>query len=154
MQFGPSMNAAPLAAADPAPTPTFEGGIDFAGSSPRYQRFSAHATNFVYGDPAGYETLQQAIDGVTFETVGARQAAAGIFELDGRYHARRLDNSLTFANGTAWKGVWRLEQFPADLELLDGRVAGVTRVDALKAIVDGGQRVDVTALAVAPPTAR
>lgn len=133
-----------------ADVPSFQGGIDYEGTEGRFTKFSAHATDFVYGDAAGYGSLQEAIDAVTFETVGARQAAAGIFELDGRFHARRLDNSLTFAeSGKSWKGVWRLEQFPADLEMLDGSIKGVTRVDSLKAIVDGAQRVDVSGLPVA-----
>jgi hypothetical protein len=136
-----------------SPTPTFSGGIDFAGTG-RFTRFSAHATEHVYGAAEGYDTLQAAINVATMETIGARQSAAGIFELDGRFHARRLDNVLTFANGTDWAGVWRLEQFPADLELLDGRVKNVTRVDSLKAIVDGAQRIDVTKLTVAEPTPR
>jgi hypothetical protein len=139
----------------PATAPSFSGGIDYAGTAGRFTRFSAHATDHVYGDAAGYATLQAAIDAATFETIGARQSAAGIFELDGRFHARRLDNELTFASsGQAWSGVWRLEQYPADLELLDGRIAGVTRSEALRAIVDGAQRIDVTALPVAPPTPR
>lgn len=132
-----------------AEVPTFTGGIDFEGTG-RFTKFSAHATKHVYGDPAGYPSLQEAIDGVTFETVGARQAAAGIFELDGRFHARLLDNTVTFANGANWKGVWRLEQYPADRELLDGSAKGVTtRAEALRAVVDGAQRIDVTHLPVA-----
>ena len=141
--------AAKPSAKSPAPAaPTFEGGIDFEGSG-RFTKFSAHATDFVYGDAAGYASLQEAIDAVTMLTVCAPQSAAGIFEQDGRFHARRLDNKLTFATGASWEGVWRLEQYPADRELLDGRVAGVTRADALKAVVDGIERHDVTALPVA-----
>jgi hypothetical protein len=145
---------APAAAAKPAAkvpavdAPTIEGGIDFAGTG-RFTKFSAHATKFVYGDAAGYGTLQEAIDAVTMLTVGSRESAAGIFELDGRFHARRLDNKLTFATGATWEGVWRLEQYPADRELLDGRLTGVTRTDALKAVVDGMERHDVSALPVA-----
>ena len=135
--------------ADPAvDTPAFEGGIEFSGAG-RFTRFTAHATNFVYGDRAGYDSLQGAIDAATMLTVGARQSAAGIFELDGRFHARRLDNTLTFATGATWQGVWRLEQFPADRELLDGSLTGVTRTQALKAVVDGIERHDVSALPVA-----
>lgn len=133
----------------PAPaTPVIEGGIDFAGEG-RFKKFSAHATPVVYGNVAGYETLTAAIDAVTMLTVGARESAAGIFEVDGRFHARRLDNKLTFATGKTWEGVWRLEQFPADRELLDGRLSGVTRAAALKAVVDGIERHDVSALPVA-----
>lgn len=154
MQLGSPTTSFVQARTPKADAPSFEGGIDYEGAKGRFTKFSAHATNFVYGDAAGYDTLQSAIDAVTFQTVGARQAAAGIFELDGRFHARRLDNVLTFANGNEWSGVWRLEQFPADLELLDGSIAGVTRVDGLKAIVDGAQRVDVTGLPVAEPTPR
>lgn len=148
--------AAPTGAptAAPAEAPSFEGGIDFAGSG-RFSRFSAHATAHVYGAVEGYATLQEAIDATTFATIGARQTAAGIFELDGRFHSRRLDNVLTFANGNEWTGAWRLEQYPADLELLDGRVTGtIARVDSLRAVVDGAQRHDVTHLDVAPPTPR
>ncbi|MCW2920347.1 MAG: hypothetical protein JWL76_221 [Thermoleophilia bacterium] len=131
-----------------AVAPAIDGGIDFAGTG-RFTKFSAHATKFVYGDEAGYGTLQEAIDAATMLTVGARQSAAGIFELDGRFHARRLDNKLTFATGATWEGVWRLEQYPADRELLDGRLTGVTRTEALKAVVDGMERFDVSALPVA-----
>ncbi len=132
-----------------ATTPTvITGGIDYAGSGGRFSKFSAHATDEVVGADAGYDSLQQALDALTFETVGSRSTAVGVFELDGRFHGRRLDNELTFASGATWKGAWRLEQFPADLELLDGRVAGVTRSDALRAVVDGAQRVDVSALPV------
>ena len=140
--------AAPSAKTPAADTPKFEGGIDFVGTG-RFTKFSAHATAVVYGDAAGYGSLQEAIDAATMLTVGARESAAGIFELDGRFHARRLDNKLTFANGTTWEGVWRLEQFPADRELIDGRVAGVTRTQSLKAVVDGIERHDVGALPVA-----
>jgi hypothetical protein len=154
MQLGTSTIAARPAEAGAATPPAFDGGIDFTGTEGRFKQFSAHATGFVYGDAAGYESLQSAIDAVTFETIGARQAAAGIFELDGRFHARRLDNVLTFSNGASWTGVWRLEQYPADLELLDGSTKGVTRTESLKAIVDGAQRIDVTGLTVAPPTPR
>jgi hypothetical protein len=151
-----SATAMPTAMTPPtASVPTFVGGIDYEGTDGRFQRFSAHATGFVYGDQAGYETLQAAMDAATMATIGARQAAAGIYELDGRFHARRLDNVLTFANGTQWTGTWRLEQFPADLELLDGRTRGTTtRVESLRAIVDGAQRHDVSHLAVAQPTPR
>lgn len=135
--------------ATPATPPVFEGGIDYAGKVGRFQRFSAHATKHVYGDAAGYASLQEAIDAVTMLTVGAREAAAGIFEADGRFHARRLDNKLTFANGKTWEGVWRLEQFPADRELLDGRLAGVTRAANLVAVVDGFERHDVSTLPIA-----
>ena len=138
--------AAPAAAATSAPT--FEGGIDFAGSG-RFTKFSAHATAHVYGDAAGYGSLQEAVDAATLLTVGARETAAGIFERDGRFHARRLDNRLTFASGASWEGVWRLEQYPADRELLDGRLQGVTRAADLRAIVDGAERHDVSALPIA-----
>lgn len=140
--------AKPTAKAPATAAPKFEGGIDFAGSG-RFTRFSAHATDFVYGDAAGYGTLQEAIDAVTMLTVGSRQSAAGIFEQDGLFHARRLDNKLTFASGATWEGVWRLEQYPADRELIDGSVTGVTRADALKAVVDGIERHDVSALPIA-----
>lgn len=145
------MQLASIATSPTAPVavaPAIEGGIDFAGTG-RFSKFSAHATNFVYGDEAGYGTLTEAIDAATMLTVGARQSAAGIFELDGRFHARRLDNKLTFATGATWEGVWRLEQYPADRELLDGRLTGVTRTEALKAVVDGVERFDVSALPVA-----
>ena len=128
--------------------PAFTGGIDFSGSG-RFTKFGAHATNFVYGDRSGYGSLQEAIDATTLLTVGARESAAGIFELDGRFHARRMDNELTFATGATWKGVWRLEQFPADRELLDGSLQGVTRSADLRAIVDGAERHLVDALPVA-----
>lgn len=142
----------------PAPAnaaPDFIGGIDYSGQQGRFTRFSAHATNFIYGDADGYATLKEAIDAATWATVGASQSAAGIYELDGRFHARRLDNALTFASsGKSWQGVWRLEQYPADRDLLTGVIKGVTRVDALKAVVDGAQRIDVTNLAVADPAPR
>jgi hypothetical protein len=138
----------PAAAPTPA-APAITGGIEFSGTG-RFTKFSAHATDVVYGAAEGYETLQQAMDGVTFETVGARKAAAGIFELDGRFHARLLDNAVTFASGKQWKGFWKLEQFPADLELLDGRASGTTtRTPNLVAVVDGAQRIDVTKLPTA-----
>ena len=145
MQLAP-ITTAPSAAR--ATVPAIEGGIDFAGSG-RFSKFSAHATAHVYGDAAGYGSLQEAIDAVTMLTVGARESAAGIFEVEGRFHARRLDNKLTFSNGATWEGVWRLEQYPADRELLDGRLPGVTRTESLKAVVDGIERHDVSALPVA-----
>jgi hypothetical protein len=154
MQLAPTAIAATSAQPPRVEVPTFSGGIDWQGTGGRFTRFSAHATGFVYGAREGYDTLQEAIDAVTMETIGARNAAAGIFELDGRFHARRLDNVLTFANGTDWTGVWRLEQFPADRELLNGRVKGVTRVDSLRAVVDGALRFDVKKLAVAEPAPR
>lgn len=145
----PLASAAVSAAPNPASAPVISGGIEFEGDG-RFTKFAARATDHVYGAAEGYESLQQAIDEVTMLTVGARQAAAGIFELDGRFHARRLDNELTFANGATWKGLWRLEQFPADLELLDGSAEGrTTRAETLQAVVDGAQRVDVTHLPVA-----
>ena len=147
--FLPKAAPAPERAATPKAEPSFTGGIDFVGSG-RFTKFSAHATDKVYGEAGGYASLQEAIDGVTFLTVGAREAAAGIFEQDGRFYARGLDNEVTFSNGASWKGVWRLEQYPADLELLDGSAKGTTtRADALKAIVDGAQRIDVSHLPVA-----
>lgn len=128
---------------------TISGGIAFAGEG-RFTKFSAKATDVVYGPADGYESLQQAIDEVTFLTVGAREAAAGIFEMDGRFHARRLDNEVTFSSGKTWKGAWRLEQYPADLELLNGKAEGTTtRAANLRAVVDGAQRVDVAHLPVA-----
>lgn len=147
--------ASPVAsAAAPGGAPTFQGGIDFEGSG-RFTRFSAHATTHVYGAVEGYATLQEAIDATTLATIGSRQTAAGVFELDGRFHSRRLDNVLTFKNGAEWSGAWRLEQYPADLELLDGHVSGtIRRVEALRAVVDGAQRHDVAHLKVAPPTPR
>ena len=138
----------PAAAPTPA-APVITGGIEFAGTG-RFTKFSATATDVVYGATEGYETLQQAMDEVTFETVGARKAAAGIFELDGRFHARLLDNAVTFSSGKEWKGFWKLEQFPADLELLNGSASGTTtRTPNLVAVVDGAQRIDVTKLPTA-----
>jgi hypothetical protein len=134
------------AAPTPVDAPVITGGIEFAGTG-RFTKFSAKATDVVYGAAEGYETLQQAIDEVTFETVGARKAAAGIFELDGRFHARLLDNKVTFSSGKEWKGFWKLEQFPADLELLNGTATGTTtRTPNLVAVVDGAQRIDVSKL--------
>jgi hypothetical protein len=129
--------------------PTFSGGIDFVGTG-RFTKFSAHATDVAYGEAAGYDSLPQAIDAVTFLTVGSRDTAAGIFEHDGRFFARRLDNDITFANGATWKGAWRLEQYPADHALLDGSAEGsTTRTADLRAVVDGAQRFDVTHLPTA-----
>jgi hypothetical protein len=140
----------PSAAAPKAPAvPAITGGIDFTGTG-RFTKFSAKATDVAYGAEGGYATLQEAMDEVTFETVGARKAAAGIFELDGRFHARLLDNSVTFSSGKTWKGYWKLEQFPADLELLNGTASGTTtRSSNLVAVVDGAQRIDVTKLPTA-----
>lgn len=140
----------PTAPAPKSPAaPAITGGIEFAGEG-RFTKFSAKATDVVYGAAEGYESLQQAIDEVTFETVGARKAAAGIFELEGRYHARLLDNAVTFSSGKEWKGFWKLEQFPADLELLNGSATGTTTRSAnLLAVVDGAQRVDVSKLPTA-----
>ena len=149
MQLAPTIASPAIApAATPATgaAPAITGGIAFEGTG-RFTKFAARATETAYGAADGYATLQEAIDGVTFETVGARKAAAGIFELDGRFHARLLDNEVTFASGTTWKGFWRLEQFPADLQLLDGTAEGrTTRTTNLHAIVDGAQRVNVTHL--------
>ncbi|MCW2928544.1 MAG: hypothetical protein JWM86_2512 [Thermoleophilia bacterium] len=150
----PSAAAAAIAAkpAAPAPkvdAPAFTGGIDFAGAG-RFKQFAAHATDVVYGPADGYAGLQEAIDAVTFLTIGARETAAGIFERDGRFHARKLDNAVTFSSGATWKGAWRLEQFPADLELIDGSAKGTTtRAAELVAVVDGAQRHDVSTLPVA-----
>jgi hypothetical protein len=141
--------AAPAAAPKAPAAPAITGGIEFAGTG-RFTKFSAHATDVAYGPAEGYASLQEAIDEVTFETVGARKAAAGIFELDGRFHARLLDNAVTFATGKEWKGYWKLEQFPADLELLNGSATGTTtRSSNLLAVVDGAQRVDVSKLPTA-----
>jgi hypothetical protein len=145
-----TVTAAPIAATTPKAQPAISGGIDYAGGEGRFSRFSAHATDVVYGDAAGYASLTDAVDAATFATVGSRETAAGIFEVDGRFYARRLDNELTFRNGATWKGLWRLEQYPADRELLDGSIKGVTRSEALRAVVDGAQRVDVSSL----PTAK
>lgn len=141
----PALATAPKTPAVPAIT----GGLAFEGTG-RFTKFSATATDVAYGAAEGYASLQEAIDEVTFETVGARKAAAGIFELDGRFHARLLDNKVTFSSGKEWKGFWKLEQFPTDLELLDGTATGTTtRSSNLLAIVDGAQRVDVSKLPVA-----
>jgi hypothetical protein len=147
MQLASITPAAPVAAPR-VDAPRFTGGIDFNGSG-RFTKFSAHATDVVYGEAAGYETLQQAIDAVTWLTVGTRETAGGIFEHDGRFYGRRLDNEVTFANGASWKGAWRLEQYPADSELITGDVDGaITRAADLRAVVDGAQRFDVTHLPV------
>lgn len=140
----------PSAAAPTAPAaPAITGGIEFTGEG-RFTKFSATATDVAYGPAEGYATLQEAMDEVTFETVGARKAAAGIFELEGRFHARLLDNKVTFSSGKEWKGFWKLEQFPADLELLNGTATGTTtRSSNLLAVVDGAQRVDVSKLPTA-----
>ena len=139
------MQIAPWTAA----APTFTGGIDHVGAQgSRFTAFSAHATDVVVGDAAGYGDLQSAIDALTMATVGARLPAAGVFEADGRFYGRQLDNKLTFATGATWEGVWRLEQYPADLALVTGAAAGTTRSESLRAVVDGAQRVVVTALPV------
>lgn len=151
------MQLAPIATTPaPAPTapatdaPTFSGGIDFAGGTGRFAKFAAHATTDAYGEAAGYGSLQQAVDALTLLTVGSKLPAAGVFERDGRFYGRRLDNAVTFATGATWSGSWRLEQYPADHEVLDGSVGGtVARAEALKAVVDGSQRIDVSHLPVA-----
>lgn len=142
-----SAGATPTAAGAPR-GPRFSGGIDFTGSG-RFTAFSAKSTGGAYGEAAGYESLTQAIDALTMLTVGAHLPAAGIFERDGRFYGRAMHTALTFANGNEWEGPWRLEQHPADRELLDGTASGTTtRADALRAIVDGAHRIDVTHLPV------
>ncbi|MCW2956866.1 MAG: hypothetical protein JWO69_1735 [Thermoleophilia bacterium] len=143
MQISPNVVTAPSAT-----VPRFIGGIAFAGTG-RYSSFEAKATSTVLGDAKGYESLQQAIDALTFVTVGAHVGAAGVFDRGGRFYGRELANSLTFANGTQWSGKWRLEQYPADGLLIGTKVPGeTTRAQALVAIVDGAQRIDVTHLPV------
>lgn len=146
------MQLASLSFAASTPAPTFTGGIDFvsSGTGSRFRSFSAHATDVVVGDAAGYATLREAMDELTMATIGNRLPAAGVFEHDGRFYGRRLDNKLTFASGASWEGVWRLEQYPQDRELLGRKVKhGVTtRSEALRAVVDGAQRVRVTHLPV------
>ena len=141
------MPAKPSPAAPAAPT--FTGGIQFTGTG-RFTAFAATASDVVYGDAAGYTSVQDAMDAITMLTIGARATAAGIFEHDGRFYGRRMDNAVTFATGATWKGAWRLEQYPADLELLNGTATGTTTRDAaLRAIVDGAQRIGVTHLPAA-----
>ena len=132
-----------------AATPSFSGGIDYAGTGGRFTKFSAHATDVAYGDAGGYADLQSAIDAMRNETIGAKLTAAGVFEHDGRFYGRVLDNKLTFATGATWEGAWRLEQYPQDRELFDGSTKGTTRSEALRAIVDGAQLIDVSTVPVA-----
>jgi len=145
----PFVQLAPLKTIATASTPSFTGGIDYAGTGGRFTKFSAHATDAVYGDAAGYADLQSAIEAMTVETIGAKLTAAGIFEQDGRFYGRVLDNKLTFATGATWEGAWRLEQYPQDRELFDGSTKGTTRSEALRAIVDGAQLIDVSTVPVA-----
>lgn len=128
-------------------SPGFTTGIVYSGEG-RFTNFVARPTPAAYGDAAGYGSLQEAIDALTFITVGSQQPAAGIFQRDDRFYARRMQNDLTFASGATWTGPWRLEQYPQDRELLDGSVVGATRNAALKAIVDGAQRFVITDLPV------
>jgi len=143
---GPTRTQRPAA----VPHSTFEGaGIKFTGEHPRFKAFAATATAQVYGDKEGYATLKDAVDAVTMLTAGVREPAAGVFEQDGRFHGRKLDNAVTFATGVEWKGFWRLEQHPGDRDLLAPGFAGTTRSEALRAVVDGGYRIDVTHLPIA-----
>ncbi|MCW2961119.1 MAG: hypothetical protein JWM25_546 [Thermoleophilia bacterium] len=136
-----------------ATVPRFTGGIQFTGTG-RYTAFAATATSVAAGAPEGYGSLQQAIDAITMETVGAHIGAAGIFERDGRFFGRELKNTLTFGDsGASWTGKWRLEQYPADAkELFGDKATGTTRVKSLQAIVDGAQRVDLSAVPIAVKT--
>ena len=131
-----------------ATAPRFSGGITFTGSDSRFSSFSATAKGGAYGKAEGYDDLQAAIDDLTFVTVGVREPAAGIFERGGRFYGRQMQNDVTFASGKTWSGMWRLEQHPQDLALLDA-AKGTTRADALRAVVDGAQRVIVAHLPVA-----
>ncbi len=144
MQLAPS----PSPSAPPAAAPVLAGGIAFAGTHDRFSAFAATPRGGAYGKADGYETLPEAIDALTLLTVGAHQPAAGVYERDGRFHGRRLLNSVTFNSGATWSGMWRLEQHPSDTTLLTAK-AGTTRSAALRAIVDGAQRIDVTHLPVA-----
>lgn len=140
---------APASVSATAGAPRFRGGIEFSGEG-RFTAFSAKSVGGAYGEAAGYGSLQQAINSLTLVTVGAHLPAAGVFEREGRFYGRRLQTTVTFASGATWSGPWRLEQHPADLELVNGSATGTTtRVDALRAIVDGAQSVEVGALPVA-----
>lgn len=143
----PSATAGASAAA--ATGPDISGGVTFRGNNERFAAFTASATAGAYGAAGGYDTLQGAIDDLTWVTVGVRQPAAGVFELEGRFYGRQLDNEVTFASGKTWKGMWRLEQHPADGLLLREGAADTTRTDALRAVVDGAQRILVSHLPVA-----
>jgi hypothetical protein len=138
----------PIAVAAPqAQPPAIAGGIRWQGTHPKFTAFAASATAKPYGAVEGYATLKDAINDLTMLTVGVRQPAAGIFELNGRFHGRMLDNEVTFASGKAWAGMWRLEQFPLDKAVLAPEL-GATRSDNLRFIVDGAVHFDPTALPV------
>lgn len=128
----------PTATEKATPTPRFRAGIEHTGNG-LFERFNATPTSRVIGDRAGYGSLDAAMQAATMLTVGARIPAAGIFELDGRFHARQMKTDVKFASGAEWQGPWKLEQYPSDLDIFDGTVKGITtRSDALRAVVDGG----------------
>jgi hypothetical protein len=133
-----------------AGAPRFAGGVTYEGEG-RFSRFHASTAGRSYGDVNGYASLNEAIDALTFLTVGAHLPAAGVFERRGRFYGREMKVDVVFASsGKPWSGGWKLEQFPADRAMLEGSLRGsLTRADALRAIVDGAQRIDVTKIPVA-----
>jgi len=149
-----AMQLAPIALHTPsviAAGPRFTGGIQYTGTSEKFSAFAARAKGGAYGDAEGYASLTQAIDALTLFTAGVHMPAAGVFERNGRFYGRQLENQVTFASsGASWTGMWRLEQHPSDAQLLTGTAPGeISRADALRAVVDGAQRIDVTHLPVA-----
>lgn len=133
-----------------AGAPRFRGGIEFAGAGGKFAAFTARSTGGAYGNAAGYSRVSDAVRALTLLTIGVGQPAAGIFERDGRFYGRALESKMTFSTGKVYVSPWRLEQHPGDADLITGKIKGtVTRTDALRWIVDGAQRINVSKLPVA-----
>ena len=132
----PTIAAAPAAAAPELPT--FGRALDYFGGG-RYATFSADPSSRPYGKAEGYGSLQDAIDALQEITVGAKHPAAGIFEADGRFHARALYVRADFDDQLGGlRGPWLLEEHPNDVPSLGDNGSGDFGVNpALKAIVDG-----------------
>lgn len=88
MQLAPIASAP--AVASPASTPAIKGEVFRWEGSGYYSRGYLRSTGSVVGDQAGYASLADARTAASKLTAGEQTPAAGIFEVDGRFHARSL----------------------------------------------------------------
>jgi hypothetical protein len=127
--------------------PVFLGRVTDSAAPATQHRLLATAR--VVGDLDGWASLADAIAAVSLLTAGPTRAGAGIFELDGRFHARSLqvlsrslDPSGAFTPWTRHPMTW-LESRPSEVSYQPYCTTDEAR--SLRALVDGATIVRVAA---------
>ena len=144
MQIPPQISASSTTAKAVPMQPKITGEVmRFAGSG-YYSLGYVRSTGDVVGREGGYSSLEQAVSAAQSLTSGARRPAAGVFEIDGRFHTRSLSHWFKYDDQLGLeKGAWHFE---GNADPFNSQLYGVRRDDRLRALVDGETVVNATTI--------